>query len=166
MISEVCYHGEPCTPEDRLCQIVAFRAFSKIETWRTLRELLGRYPTLDDLSDGSFGDALDVAKTRNGKLYTGAFILCAADAYGQPSKHRNHVELFRHMFLHDNLGKVLQEAGSLQQVYEELHRYPLIGDFMAYQIAIDLNYSDLINFTENESTQPGPAPLPAIKNSF
>ncbi len=109
---------------------------------------------------------MDVAKTRNGKLYTGAFILCAADAYGQPSKHRNHVELFRHMFLHDNLGKVLQEAGSLQQVYEELHRYPLIGDFMAYQIAIDLNYSDLINFSENEFTQAGPGALRGIKKCF
>jgi len=166
MISEVCYHGESCTPEDRLFQIVAFRTFSKIETWRTLKQLLGRYPTLDDLSDGSFDAALDLSKTRNGKLYTGAFILCAADAYGQPSKHRNHVELFRHMFLHDNLGKILQEASSLQNVYDALHLYPLIGDFMAYQIAIDLNYSDVINFSENEFTQAGPGALRGIKKCF
>jgi hypothetical protein len=166
MISDVCYHGQPCTPEDRIFQIVAFRTFSKIDTWRTLSEILGRYPTLDDLSDGSFGEALDLARARNGRLYTGAFILCAADAYGQPSKHRNHIELFRHMFLHDNLGKVLQEASSLRQVYEELHRYPLIGDFMAYQIAIDLNYSDVINFSENEFTQAGPGALRGIRKCF
>jgi hypothetical protein len=29
MISDVCYHGEPCSDEDRLLQITAFRAFSK-----------------------------------------------------------------------------------------------------------------------------------------
>jgi hypothetical protein len=32
MIRDVCYHGEPCTPEDRLFQITAFRAFSKTAT--------------------------------------------------------------------------------------------------------------------------------------
>lgn len=72
MIREVCYHDESCTPADRLFQIVAFRTFSKIETWRTLRELLGRYPVLADLADGSFGEGLEEAKARNGGLYTGA----------------------------------------------------------------------------------------------
>lgn len=166
MIREVCYHDETCTAADRLFQIVAFRTFSKIETWRTLRELLGRYPVLADLADGSFGEGLEEAKARNGGLYTGAFILCAADAYGQPSKHRNHVELFRHMFLHDDLGEALQQASSLRQVYDELHRYPLIGDFMAYQIAIDLNYADVINFSENEFTQAGPGALRGIRKCF
>jgi hypothetical protein len=65
---------------------------------------------LDELADGSFTNALDRARTRNGGLYTGVFILCATDAYGQPSKHRNHVELFRHMFLHGQLGARLLEA--------------------------------------------------------
>lgn len=44
MIRDVCYHDEPCSPEDRLFQIVAFRTFSKIETWRAVRDFLGRYP--------------------------------------------------------------------------------------------------------------------------
>lgn len=166
MISEVCYHGEPCAPEDRLFQIVAFRTFSKIETWRSVRAFLGRYPTLDDLGDGGFAKALDHAKKKNGGLYTGAFILCATDAYGQPRKHLNHVELFRHMFLHDALGKRLLEAKLLREVYELLHEYPLMGDFMSYQTAIDLNYSDLIDFSENEFTQPGPGALRGIRKCF
>jgi hypothetical protein len=112
---KICYHDEPGTDEDRLFQITAFRTFSKTATWRTIRDILGRHPTLDDLADGAFTNALDQARQRNGGLYTGAFILCATDAYGQSSKHRNHVELFRHMFLHDQLG------------YELLHGYPLMG---------------------------------------
>jgi alpha-glutamyl/putrescinyl thymine pyrophosphorylase clade 1 len=166
MISKVCYHNEPCTPEDRLFQIVAFRTFSKIETWRSVRAFLGRYPTLDDLGDGSFTKALDHAKQKNGKLYTGAFILCATDAYGRSLKHLNHVELFRHMFLHDTLGKRLLAAKLLQEVYELLHGYPLMGDFMSYQTAIDLNYSDLIDFSENEFTRPGPGALRGIRKCF
>jgi hypothetical protein len=110
MIRDVCYHGEDCSPEDRLFQITAFRTFSKTETWVTVRGILGRYPILDDLADGSFTQALDEARARNGGLYTGAFILCATNAYGQSAKHRNHAELFRHMFLADGLGTRLLGA--------------------------------------------------------
>jgi hypothetical protein len=111
-------------------------------------------------------NALDHARTSNGGLYTGAFILCATDAYGQSSKHRNHVELFRHMFLHDQLGTRLLEAKSLRKVYDLLHGYPLMGDFMSYQTAIDLNYSALLDFSENEFTQAGPGALRGIKKCF
>ena len=166
MIREVCYHREPCSPEDRIFQIVAFRTFSKIDTWTAVRDFLGHYPTLGDLIDEGFGKALDHARLQNGGLYTGAFILCANNVYGQSCKHLNHVELFRHMFLHDALGEQILEASSLHQVYELLHRYPLMGDFMSYQIAIDLNYSDLIDFSENEFTKAGPGALRGINKVF
>jgi len=70
------------------------------------------------------------------------------------------------MFLRESLGKRLPDATCLRQVYELLHEYPLMGDFMSYQIAIDLNYSDSINFSENEFTQPGPGALRGIKKVF
>jgi hypothetical protein len=116
MIRHVCYHDEACAPEDRLFQIVAFRMFSKIETWEVVRDFLGHHPTLRDLADGSFTQALEAAHDKNGVLYTHAFILCAADAFGQGRTYLNHVALFRHMFLGDELGKKLQSAASLEAV--------------------------------------------------
>lgn len=166
MIRDVCYHKETCSPEDRIFQIVAFRTFSKIDTWRTVQEALGHYPRLDDLASDAFTKALEEAKCINGGLYTGAFILCATDAYGQNLKHLNHVELFRHMFLTGRLGEKLLAARSLRKVYNLLHEYPLMGDFMSYQVTIDLNYSDVINFSENEFTQAGPGALRGIKKCF
>jgi hypothetical protein len=166
MIREVCYHDEPCSPEDRIFQIVAFRTFSKIDTWTAVRDYLGNYPTLSDLVDEGFRKALDQARRQNGGLYTGAFILCANNAYGQSLKHLNHVELFRHMFLQERLGERILEASSLHQVYALLHGYPLMGDFMSYQIAIDLNYSDLIDFSENEFTKAGPGALRGVNKVF
>lgn len=166
MIREVCYHNEPVTPEDRLFQIITFRLFSKIETWRSVREFLGHYPVIDDIANDHFLRALEHAKLQNGGLYTGAFILCAADAYGQGSKHRNHIELLRDMFLVSDLATQLLDAASLAEIYTLLHAYPLMGDFMSYQIAIDLNYSDIINFSENDFTQPGPGALRGIKKCF
>lgn len=166
MIREVCYHDEACSPEDRIFQIVAFRTFSRIDTWSTVHDFLGHYPTLSDLIDESFRKALDHAKRQNGRLYTGAFILCATNAYGQAEKHLNHVELFRHMFLQEALGERILAASSLHQIYELLHSYPLMGDFISYQIAIDLNYSGQIDFSENEFTKAGPGALRGISKVF
>lgn len=166
MIREVAYSTEPVEPVDRLFQIVAFRTFSKIETWRGVRAFLGRYPTLQDLEEGSFTAALEHVKQANNRLYTGAFILCANNAYGHSAKHLNHIDLFQHMFLKDALGHRLLAAKSLRQVYEMLLQYPLMGNFMSYQIAIDLNYSALINFSENDFTQAGPGALRGMGKAF
>ncbi len=166
MIRDVCYHDEECTAADRLFQIVAFRTFSKIETWRTVRSFLGHYPTLDDLASGAFTEALEYSRRVNGALYTGAFILCATDAFGQGFKHLNHVELFRRMFLIDQVDLRLVGATSLREIYDVLHRYPLMGDFMSYQVAIDINYSALVDFSENSFTQPGPGAMRGLRKCF
>jgi hypothetical protein len=166
MIRDVCYHTESCTDADRLFQIVAFRLFSKIETWDSVRDFLGHNPTINDLIDGSFTKALEHANSTNDGLYTNAFILCATNTYGQPRKYLTHVELLRDMFVNHNLGDQLLAAKSLKEIYDLLHAFPLMGDFMSYQIAIDLNYSALINFSENSFTQPGPGAIRGIKKVF
>jgi len=166
MIRDVCYHAESCTPEDRLFQIIAFRLFSKIETWQSVQEFLGHSPTITDLVDGSFTKSLEYANENNASLYTNAFILCATNAYGQPRKYLTHVELLKDMFVNQHLAEKLLSASSLKEIYTLLHTFPLMGDFMSYQIAIDLNYSDLINFSENSFTQPGPGAVRGMTKVF
>lgn len=166
MIRDVCYNPEQSTPEDRLFQIVAFRMFSHIATWDSIRAFLGRAPTINDLTTGRFEQTVEQAKEQNGKLYTNAFILCATDAYGRQRKHLNHIELFKDMFVNQGLGQKILTAASLKEVYDQLHTFPLMGDFMSYQTAIDINYSDLVNFSENEFTKAGPGALRGIKKVF
>lgn len=166
LIRDVIYTDEPTEPADLAFQIVLFRTFSNINTWRSLQAHFGRKPRIADLKDGSLEASLNMVREINGRLYTGAFILCATDAYGRRIKHLNHVELFRHMFVLGDLPDKLAAAQSLRDVYSELHAYPLMGDFMSYQIAIDLNYSELTSFSENDFTQPGPGALRGIKKVF
>ncbi|MCJ1699332.1 putative DNA base hypermodification protein [Rathayibacter festucae] len=166
MIRDVAYQQDDSTPQDRLFQIVAFRTFSNIRTWNSITQFLGNSPRIEDLVNGDFERALDDAKSQHGGLYTGAFILCATNAYGRSIKHLNHVELFRDMFVGRQLGNDLLDAKSLEQVYELLHRFPLMGDFMSYQTAIDLNYSEYVNFSENDFTQPGPGAVRGMKKVF
>ncbi|MBD8478958.1 nucleotide kinase domain-containing protein [Microbacterium sp. CFBP 8794] len=166
MIRDVAYRADDSSPQDRIFQIVAFRTFSNTRTWDTLTEILGRSPRITDLEDDSFENALTMTKERNSGLYTGAFILCATNAYGRTQKHLNHVELFRDMFVIQGLADELLAAQSLQAVYEALHRFPLMGDFMSYQTAVDLNYSEFVNFSEDDFTQPGPGALRGLRKVF
>jgi hypothetical protein len=166
MISDVAYGPDPGEAADLAFQIVAFRTFSNITTWNGVRLELGRAPRIADLASGAFEAALDRVKGRSGGLYTGAFILCANKAYGFDEKHRNHVGLFKHMFLQERIERRLFGANSLEQVVQAIQSFPLMGPFMAYQTAVDLNYSELLQFSENDYTQAGPGALRGLKKAF
>lgn len=166
LIKNVAYSGDAATSSDRAFQIVAFRTFSKIETWQNVSRLLGHAPVIEDLESGAFARALAKTKLECGGLYTGAFILCATKAFGYDEKHLNHVALFKHMFLHAGAGQRIENAKSLEEVVRLLESFPLTGPFMSYQIAIDLNYSSLIDFDENDYTQAGPGALRGINKAF
>jgi hypothetical protein len=166
MVREVACSAERVSPEDRIFQIVAFRTFSKEDTWNSIRLILGRAPTLDDLRDGAFAAAVNKTRLSLGGLYTAAFILCASPAYGHTVKHLNHLDLFKDMFLKRSLAQRIQDAPSLASVFDLLRSFPLMGDFMSYQIAIDLNYSSLLPFSENEFTRPGPGAVRGIRKVF
>lgn len=166
LIRDVIYDGTTDDFADLLFRIVAFRLFSKIETWEHVRDFLGRPATVNDLLSGDFVRAIESARLSNGTIYTGAFILCANDAFGQGKKHLNHVALLQAMFSEDDLPKSVERAASLAQVYEALREYPLIGDFMAYQMAIDINYSELTDFPESSFVKAGPGALRGVEKVF
>jgi len=166
MIREICYAENVGSDADRAFQIVAFRTFSKISTWNRLIELLERPPRIQDLADGSFVAALDRIKREDGGLYTGAFILCATKAFGYDQKHHNHAALFEKMFLQDAVAHRLIGANSFEGIVRTLEGYPLMGPFMAYQTAVDLNYSELTDFSENDYTQAGPGALRGLAKVF
>lgn len=166
MIRDVAYAHDAGSYADRVFQIVAFRTFSNIGTWEGVRAILGNAPRLEDLTSGRFEQALDRVRASNGGLYTGAFILCANKAYGFDEKHRNHVALFKHMFGSGRLHDAVRGANSLEGVVRALEGFPLMGPFMAYQTAVDLNYSDLLSFSENDYTQAGPGALRGLRKAF
>jgi hypothetical protein len=166
MIREVIYGEvtEDLPPEDAFLRIVLFRLFSKESTWDALEEATGgvRRKTLDV---EALGDLLEDIRSR-GPIYTAAFILAAPNSYGHRAKHRNHLALVADMFRPGGLGAELGRAQSLSEIFEALISYPMIGPFLGYQIAIDLNYSAELDFDENEFTMPGPGALRGIGKVF
>jgi hypothetical protein len=166
LIRNVIYSAaaEDLAPEDVFLRIVLFRLFSKETTW----------DLIDDASGGLQRSTFDVelignlleAQRQHRPIYTAAFILAAPSVYGFRAKHRNHLALVADMFRPGRLGVRLARAGSLRDVFEALLEYPMIGPFLGYQIAIDLNYSEHINFDENDFTVPGPGALRGLEKVF
>jgi hypothetical protein len=54
----------------------------------------------------------------------------------------------------------------MQDVFDALRGYPTIGDFLAYQYTIDINYSVLTDFPEAQFVVPGPGALDGISKCF
>jgi hypothetical protein len=44
---------------------------------------------------------------------------------------------------------------AMQQGFQILKAYPMVGDFLAYQFITDINYNTLTDFSEMEFTVPG-----------
>jgi len=166
-IAQVCNGpGAAGDAADRLLRIVAFRIFSRIETWEGIRGALGRELEVRDLAEGGALDkALDATLARTGGLFTGAFILCANKEFGFDEKHRNYRALLHAMFAGGFAPRALG-ANSLEALVAEIQSWPLLGPFMAYQIAIDILYSELAGHDEDDFTQPGPGADRGIAKCF
>src|SRR5262249_45534509 len=77
----------------------------------------------------------------------------------------NHLRLLEHM-VREGAPSHIARARSLQDVFEALLAYPSLGQFLAFQFAIDLNYSELIDFSEMDFVVPGPGARDGIRKCF
>jgi hypothetical protein len=163
LIRDVIYAHPEMPADDVLVRIVLARLFSKPSTWQAIEARLGpvRRQTLRYRRLPALLEDLQAA----GPIYTSAFILCATKAYGHERKYLNHLALVREM-VRRRLPRAVASARGLREVYDALLRFPLIGPFMAYQLAIDINYSELTDFSENEFTVPGPGAERGIRKVF
>ncbi|KAA6431410.1 hypothetical protein FQ330_11360 [Agrococcus sediminis] len=60
----------------------------------------------------------------------------------------------------------IEHARSLSQVFETISTFPSLGPFLSYQLAIDLNYTSVIDFDENDFVVPGPGARSGIAKCF
>ncbi len=164
LIKNVIYNGRQ-EEEELIFRILLFRIFNKIETWEYLQDRLGevRFSTFNfDVYSRFLQNALDGGQP----IYTNAYMSCANKAFGYDKKHQNHLALIQRMAMKDRIADKIVSAKSLEDVFSALVDYPLIGNFMAYQLTIDINYSEVINYSENDFTIAGPGSERGIKKCF
>lgn len=164
LIREVIYGFEQ-EPKEVLFRILLFKIFNKIETWNALINALGNisYKTYDFESyDNVLSELMNSGET----IYSGAYIMASGRSiYGYKKKHRNHLKLIETM-MEDGLEIKILNLKSMKGLFDLLKTYPTIGNFLAYQYATDINYSELCDFDEMDFVFPGPGALDGIRKCF
>lgn len=165
LIKNIIYGTDQYSPEDQCFRILFFKLFNKIETWEYMESKLGEisYKTYNY----KIYDELLIKKLNsNEKIYSAAYIMPSGKShFGFDKKHQNNLKLLEYM-MKTGLSIKIAEAKSLKELYEILLTYPTIGSFLAFQFAIDINYSELCDFSEMAFVVAGPGARNGIKKCF
>jgi hypothetical protein len=152
LIRHVIYDGEQ-EPEELFFRVMLFKFFNRIGTWELLVRELGEV-ALTSYSFERYDAVMSPALERGERLFSAAYIMPSGQGqFGHPRKHRNFLCLLEAM-IQAELPQRIQDAGSMEAAFGLLRSFPLMGDFLAYQFVVDLNYSTLTNFSEAEFVVP------------
>lgn len=150
-------------PKELFFRTMLFKAFNRIDTWEAIEARVGPI-TWANTPMNKIKTVLDDRHARGVRNYSPAYIV-PSPPFGHARKHANHLALLARM-MEDRTPDRLRQAPSLRSVYEQLLTYPGLGPFLAFQAAIDLNYSDLLDFDENDFVVAGPGALDGIAKCF
>lgn len=164
LIKHVIYEGED-DPEEVIFRTLLFKFFNRIDTWTRLREAIG------DLKWSNFKiDTYDrklLALIDSGeRIYSPAYIMpSGGPKCPHKRKHQMHLHLLERM-MKEGLPGQISKSTSMNGVFELLRSFPSIGNFLAFQFATDINYSNVTSFDEMRFVVPGPGAVNGIRKCF
>lgn len=159
LIDQVIYDGKQRCPDDLVFRTLLFKFFNRVSTWQSLERAVG------PVSWSSYDPVLYAAALNemaaSGPVYSPAYVI-PPPRLGAERKHQNHLRLLE-LMMDDRLPEKIGRADGLRQVYEMLAGYPSIGPFLAFQFSIDLNYTPLTAFDEDDFVVAGPGAVDGIR---
>lgn len=162
LIRQVSYAGSQ-QPEEIICRTLLFKLFNRVSTWDLLTAAAGEV-TWAGFDVAAYDRILSEAFAAGQRLYSAAYII-PPPRLGARRKHTNQLRLLATLMDSGIAGRITG-AGSLEAVYRILRACPAIGDFLAYQLTIDLNYSAVVNHSEMEFVIPGPGARDGVRKCF
>ena len=165
LLRNVIYNKKVYSNEDMIFRIILFKLFNKESTWELLIKNFGDV-TLKSFDVNNYSKVLETAIKKGIRIYNDAYISCANKAFGYDRKHDNHLALLNKIFNVDKSHIKIINSKTMEEAFNILKSYPLIGNFMAYQLVTDINYSEVVNWKEDEFTVAGPGSLRGIKKCF
>ena len=155
-------YNRPWAWADTFVRTLVFKIFNRIDIWRYLLKEIGE-PDSNLLFEGAIDAALErIAGTR--PIYSAAYIMPPPRSSSGP-KYMRHLSLLRRM-VKDRAHVEIKEAQTMADAYTCLRRYESIGAFLAYQFVTDLNYSQHLEFSEDDFVVPGPGSLRGLRKCF
>jgi len=151
LLKEVIYNGKTYSKEDMLFRILIFKIFNKIETFEYLQKEYGEIV----IETFNFDEWSKYLSNSPFPIWGNAYIMNAVSYPNTKIKHEKFFYSIQdYIFKKDYIHKII-DSKSLKEVYNILRLIPMWGDFIAYQYSIDLNYSEVINFGENDFVKVG-----------
>ena len=162
LIRNVIYKGKQ-TIEEIFFRTLLFKIFNRISTWELLIQKIG-IPQWKNFNMNTYVKTLDKIVKNGNIIYSSAYIM-PSPTFGRKKKHQNHLQLIEYI-MKNKLPKIVTRSKTLNEVFNILRNCPSFGDFLAFQFTIDLNYSTIINFPENQFVVAGPGAKDGIKKCF
>lgn len=162
LIRNVIHRGDPC-PSEVVFRVLLFKFFNRIQTWELLEGELGPI-TLGSFDPDGAEVLLSRARERGQCVYSNAYIVPPVPGWRTP-KHAGHLRLAIGL-VDGGLAERVRSSGGLQELFLLLHGVPGLGDFLAYQFAVDLCYSEVVDHDEDEFVVAGPGALDGLSKVF
>ena len=167
LISQVIYKDvEQYSPEDTILRILVFKIFNKPSTWEYILQHYGdvRYNYFDPqrLSDVLTKQRQTEAIFNNAYIMTGSNYRYQSLRY----KHERWLQMVADEFIAGGVLNKILCSKSLEEIFSLLSDCSFIGGFLAYQYAIDFNYSPYLNYSENSFVKAGIGAIRGITKCF
>lgn len=167
LISQVIYKNiDDYTPEDTILRILIFKIFNKPSTWEYILHNYGdiRYVDFDSkrMSDVLTRQIQSEAIFNNAYIMTGSSYRYRSLRY----KHERWLQMVSEEFISKGVIDAVLHAKSLEEIFNMLTECSFIGGFLAYQYAIDFNYSPYLNYSENSFVKAGIGAIRGITKCF
>ncbi|MGP4907166.1 nucleotide kinase domain-containing protein [Psychrobacter faecalis] len=166
LIKNVIYSDEKFSDKDVLFRIIVFKIFNKPETWEYLESEVGKI-SLENFSLKHINNALLARKVSN-PIFNNAYMMTGTHSlYNHLNyKHEKWLQMVKDELIGQSVIDKIIDATSLSDTFDHLRGCSFIGDFLAYQYAIDMNYSNVINFSEDSFVKAGIGSIRGIKKCF
>lgn len=166
LIKNVIYTDESFSDKDVLLRIIIFKIFNKPETWDYLEREVGTI-CLENFDLQRINTAL-AKRRQTDPIFNNAYMMTGTHSlYNHLDfKHEKWLQMVKNELVGDKVFDKIIDANSLADVFSHLRSCSFIGDFLAYQYAIDMNYSTVINFSEDSFVKAGIGAIRGIKKCF
>lgn len=151
---------------DKLLNVMMYRLIGRQETHKHLG-----FQSLDSFDPRDFERRLKHRRDELGEpVFTGAYMVSGYNQMGSSDKVENVARLFCQLTANEDFFDDVLSSESLESAYELIRSQPGYGNFLSYQVIVDLlypvNYYDggsVLPFSPDDWSSPGPGAQKGLK---
>ena len=143
-----------------LFNILAYRFLNKVESWEKCITFIYDW----DKEKAHFVKSLNAMQKKEA-VFTAAHMVPPLHGIPGDTKIEKLSVLLSEIWDDlDNYYSIIKNADNLKAVYKQIHSVRWFGRFLSYEMAVDLSYTDIIPYNEDEWTSSGPGSIRGINN--